>query len=182
MLRMVLLPLLAVAVAYDLRERRIPNGLVVIAIAIACVLSLATTLGFRVGESNAESIGGMFLGLTLGIAAGLVLFAIGAVGAGDGKLLGVIGAFLGPWGLVTTVLYAGVTGGLLALAGAARRQTLIPVLLRTRDLGLHLVTFGRVGERWTVDSPGAVSIPFAVPIAIGALLALVFPLLSGGAS
>ncbi len=172
---------LAAAVYADLRERRIPNALIVLGLAVATLLAAIKQLDWLPGpDLGATSFITMLLGLVIGLSIGFALFAAGAIGAGDGKLLGVIGAFLGPWGVVSAVMYGGMAGGLMALVQAARRHTLIPVLLRTRDLGLHLVSFGRAGERWSIDSPGAAAIPFAVPLAVGAFLGLLFPLLPGG--
>lgn len=172
---------LAAAVYTDVRERKIPNALVLAGLVVGLALAALQSAGWWPAvPAAAGSIGAALTGAGLGLAAGVIFFALGALGAGDGKLLAVVGAFLGPMGLFVAVLYGGIAGGLLALAAAVRRGTILPVLLRTRDLALHLVTFGRRGERWTVDSSGAVSVPYGVAIALGALVAWFFPGLPGG--
>ncbi|NIP81609.1 MAG: hypothetical protein GWM90_21290, partial [Gemmatimonadetes bacterium] len=45
--------------------------------------------------------------------------------------------------------------------------TLIPTLLRFRELVLHMVSFGRVGERRTLAMPGAVTVSYGVAVAAG---------------
>lgn len=159
--------LLAAAVYSDIRDRKIPNDLVMVGLLAGLVVGAVQVGGWPVAA---------VAGAVLGLAVGLALFALGALGAGDGKLLAVVGAFLGPVGLVMAVLYAGLAGGVLALADALRQGTLPVALLRTRSLALHLVTFGRRGERWTVSSPGAASIPYGVAIAAGAVAAWFLPL------
>ena len=52
-----------------------------------------------------------FLGVS-----GFALFARGWLGAGDAKLLGAVGAFLGPNTGVSAFLYASAIGGIWALA------------------------------------------------------------------
>jgi prepilin peptidase CpaA len=165
----VLVVLLAVATVTDLKERRIPNALT----ATGILVGLA--LGLLQGQVAAS-----FLGLGAALAVGLPLFALGAVGGGDAKLLGAVGALLGPTSLVSAILYAGLAGGAMTVLQAVRRGTIVPLLLRTFDLALWAVTLGRRGMRLSLDSPGAISIPYGAAIAVGALAAWFFPLLAGG--
>ena len=57
-------------------------------------------------------------GWATGLALFVPLYALGGMGAGDVKLLGAIGAWLGPMGAVWTGLYGAIAGGVLALAVA----------------------------------------------------------------
>jgi prepilin peptidase CpaA len=57
-------------------------------------------------------------GLALGLAMLLPLYVVGGLGAGDVKLLGVVGSFLGPWGAV-------VAGMATMMAGAVFGITII---------------------------------------------------------
>jgi hypothetical protein len=59
----------------------------------------------------------------------------------------------------------------LALAEAGRRGVVLPVLFRSRELVGHWASGGRAGERLTLASPGAVTIPYGVAIAVGSLAA-----------
>ena len=150
---------LMLAVWYDVSQRRIPNWLTVGGALDA--LALRAVVG---GQAVWVGLAGGFVGFALGI----VLFALGAMGAGDGKLLATVGVCLGFDVLIRALPLIGAVGGVLALVVTARNGTLIPTLLRFRDLLVHLVTFGHVGERRTLAMPGAVTVPYGVAVAMGA--------------
>lgn len=163
--------LLVTAVVTDVRSRRIPNWLTVSG-AVAG-LGLAAV---EMGSFPSTSLFGIMVALALAVP----LFALGGIGAGDAKLLAAVGAFTGPGGLLPVVLYGGVAGGVLGFLMALRRGVILPVLAGTRDLMLYLVTFGRHGERRSLDMPGAHTVPYGVAIAAGALAAWFFPISLGG--
>lgn len=167
-----MLVMLGVAVFTDLRERRIPNKVTatgaVVALGIAAV---------EVGGLPTASL----LGLVIALAVSFPAFALGALGAGDAKLLAAVGAFMGTGGLIAALLYGGVAGGLLGLASAVRRGVIIPVFIEAKNLFLYMVTLGRHGARRTIQDPGARTIPYGVAIAAGAVMAWFVPLSTGGA-
>jgi prepilin peptidase CpaA len=150
---------LTLAVVYDLRERRIPNALTVGGLFAALVLRLVI--------DPVSAVGGL-QGAGLGLVVALPLFALGAFGAGDGKLVIAMGAFLGWEGLPAALLVTGVVGGFLSLVYAVRRGVLIPVLYQARDLALYCFTLGRAGERRTLSGPSGTTVPYGVAIAVGA--------------
>lgn len=156
----VLTVVLVLAVWFDVTRRRIPNWLTVGGVVAAMVVR-----GFLGGEAVEAGL----LGGALGLALGLLLFAIGAMGAGDGKLLATVGCFLGLGTFTLALPLIGLVGGLLALAVSAHNGTLYPTLLRSYDLIIHIVTFGRIGDRRTLEMPGAVTIPYGVAVAAGAV-------------
>jgi prepilin peptidase CpaA len=155
----VLTVVLVLSVWFDVSQRRIPNWLTVGGAVAALVLR---------GFIGGGAVWAGLLGGTVGLALGLLLFAIGVMGAGDGKLLATVGFFLGFGVFVQALPLIGVVGGLLALAATARSGTLLPTLLRFRELVVHVLTFGRVGERRTLTMPGAVTVPYGVAVAAGA--------------
>lgn len=155
----VLIVVLVLAIWFDVSRRRIPNWLTVGGAVAALVVR---------GFIGAEAVWAGILGGTMGLSLGILLFAVGAMGAGDGKLLATVGSFLGFGVFVQALPLIGLVGGLLALAVTARNGTLLPTLLRFRELVLHTVTFGRVGERRTLAMPGAVTVPYGVAVAAGA--------------
>lgn len=167
-----MLAVLTVAVVTDVRERRIPNWLTAGGAALGVGLAAVEAGGF-------PSLA--FMGIVVALLLSFPLFAMGGLGAGDAKLLAAVGAFTGPGGLLPVVLYGGVAGGVLGFAMAVRRGVILPVLAATRDLMVWLVTFGRHGERRTLDMPGGHTIPYGVAIAAGAVVAWFFPLTLGGA-
>ena len=93
-----------IATVSDVISHRIPNKVLAPALAVAFVLS-ATTQGVF-GLSLALA------GMAVGLAMLLPVYAVGAMGAGDVKMLAVAGAYLGPHG----ALLAGAILGLFWLA------------------------------------------------------------------
>jgi prepilin peptidase CpaA len=65
-----------------------------------------------------EGISGLLFslgGLVIGISIFFILYFMGWMGAGDAKLMGVIGASLGAKGVISVILYTSVVGGIYAL-------------------------------------------------------------------
>jgi prepilin peptidase CpaA len=154
---------LVIAALTDLRARRIPN--------VLTVAGLALALAFR-SVSGGAAVGEGLLGAGLAFAVMLPLFATRGVGGGDAKLMIMVGAFLGPKGFVVALLATAIVGGVMSLAAAARRGVVLPALFNTGDLLKWVFTLGRRGERTTLLSPGAVSVPYGVAIAVGSAVAL----------
>jgi prepilin peptidase CpaA len=128
---------LIAAAVFDLRYQKIPNALTFPTILIALAYA-----GFARGlDGLLFSAGGLVLGMGILI----VPYLMGGMGAGDVKLLGAVGAILGPLGVVNAfvltafigVIYAGLfvllryrrTGGF-----AARLATMFKTYLRTGQL------------------------------------------------
>lgn len=156
----VLAAMLVLAVWFDVRQRRIPNWLTVGGALTALVLR--TFIGL---DAVWSGLGGGAVGLSLG----MLLFALGAMGAGDGKLLAAVGACLGLTVFVQALPLIAIAGGVLALVVTTVNGTLFPTLLRFRELVFHFLTLGRLGERRTLAMPGAVTIPYGVAVAAGAV-------------
>jgi prepilin peptidase CpaA len=160
---------MAAAGIWDLVQRRIPNALV--------VSGLVLGVGIRFIVSDHSLITGL-LGAGLALALTFPLFALRAMGGGDVKLFAVTGMFLGPTGFFAALLLSALAGGAIGLFAALRGGVILPVLLRTRDLGVNALTLGRAGERLTLDSPEAITVPYGAAIAIGSLA--VWFVLGGG--
>src|SRR5215207_852064 len=146
----VLVILVGYAAWTDLRSRRIPNRLTLGI--LLCGLALRAVEGM-----GPLTIG--LLGAGLGLAIAVVLFGLGAVGGGDGKLLIGVGAFLGYERYLGALLLIAVLGGLLGLVEAVRRGVILPAALNATGMVRRWLTFGRSGVTRTVDSPGAVTVP-----------------------
>ena len=97
---------LVLAAANDLQFRNIPNLL----------NFLVTGLGilyygwFHGLEGLIFSVSGMLLGIALLIGP----YLLGGMGAGDAKLMGAVGAILGPKGVFVSFLYTAFVGGIYA--------------------------------------------------------------------
>jgi prepilin peptidase CpaA len=100
----------AVAMAWDLKTRRIPN-LLTFGAALAAVATHAYTGG-------PAAAGWSVLGWLVGVAFFLPIFALGGMGAGDVKLLAALGAWLGPGQTVWLALFSLIAGGVLGIAVA----------------------------------------------------------------
>jgi prepilin peptidase CpaA len=153
--------LVGAAAYYDLRYRRIPNLLTVTGLAVALVL--------RGWMGLDEFLAGL-AGAAIAALVSVPLFSIRALGGGDGKLLIAVGGFMGPNRLFGALLLIALVGGVMGLVDALRRKVVLPVLLNTAGLLKRLVTFGRGGTRPELDTPGVITIPYGVAIAIGGLI------------
>jgi len=155
----------AVGGVIDIRSHRIPN-LVTFG---GAVLGLTASLWLGGLSGLGHSAGGW----ATGVALFLPLFMLGGMGAGDVKLLGAVGAWLGPMGAVWSGFFAVMAGGVLALvvgAWAGYRGKAFANLW-------GLIAFWRVaGIRplpglTLADAPGP-RLPYGVAIAVGTCVAV----------
>ena len=154
-----------IACVCDLRTTRIPNLLTFGGAALAIVYSV---LAFGVA-GLLMSVGGWITGAALF----LPMFALGGMGAGDVKLAACLGAWLGPRASLFIALYSALAGGVmalvLALATGYFRQAV-------RNVWLLLAHWRVVGLRplpeLTLEGSRGPRLPFALPIAAGALAAI----------
>jgi prepilin peptidase CpaA len=98
--------ILLVACTFDVRTRRIPNGLIVVGYLGAIVSAYLSGLPTMVA---------LFGGAIAGLFILLPFYLLSLIGAGDVKLFSVVGAFLGPQALVPCLLLMALSGGVLAL-------------------------------------------------------------------
>jgi len=155
----------AAACWFDVRTRRIPNGLTFPGAALGLV---ASTLAHG-PQGTMTSVAGLILGVALFFP----LFLLRGLGAGDVKLMGALGAWLGTWVMFGVAFYTSLAGGVLALALIARhpygRQAVRNVWL----LLTHWRVFGiRPLDSVTLETSKGPKLPYALPIAAG--LALTF--------
>jgi len=169
--------LLAMAVVSDLRTRRIPNTLAVTGIGLAFAMHIAAM------ATGAAALAGPgwwspFAGLAAGFALLLPLHLLRATGAGDVKLMTMVGAFVGAPSVLTATLYTLVAGGVLSLVFMLSRgvaaQTLANVRFMLTDWALRAVS-GQ-GARLAPLQTTAARLPYAVAIALGTDAALLWPL------
>lgn len=169
----VLMVLLLLATREDIRSHRIPNKLVLVGVVLGLGLNglLPGGLGF-----NSEVPGGIgwlqaLKGLALGIAVFLPIYLLRAMGAGDVKLMGMVGAFLGAGDLIGAVIATFIAGGVMALVVALWSKQLMNMLQN-----IKLMLFGgllkmNAGQLPTMnDLPVSVAkLPYAVAITVGTL-------------
>ncbi len=150
------------AVLTDLRTRTVPNVLV----ACGAVAGVAA----NVWSFGAAGAAGSVTGAVVGMAVFLPFFLLRGMGAGDVKLMGALGACLGTVAVLQTALIAALAGAVLAILAALRSGLLGRTLANTgRLLGSWLTRGPRRSAELSLDNPQALKIPYALPIAAGAL-------------
>ena len=156
--------LVAIAAAYDIRYRRIPNWLVLVGIIAGFGLNLYLSSGpglLRAAE-----------GFGLGFILYFPLYLLRARGAGDVKLLAAVGAITGPGNCFWVFLLTAVLGGLIALvwlmiAGRVR-HTFFNVGWIMRDL-LHMRAPYQSNAELDVTTTKGMRLPHGAMIAVGAI-------------
>jgi len=151
---------LSAAVVTDLRRHQIPNALVLSGLLAALALQAIANGWLGVGTG--------LLGATTGLVCFIPFYMLRGMGAGDVKLLAVVGAFLGPKGALIAALAALIAGG----AGAV-----LYVGLRAAREGLKATDRGGlaalVPAAWIgADSARRDRLPYALPIAVGGCVSL----------
>lgn len=157
--------LLAASVWHDVRARRIPNAVVFPGMLLALALhALApATMG---GMGILSALGG----LAVGLAVLMPMYALRLMGAGDVKLLAMVGAFVGAGQVGAVALATLVAGGVLALCVAAWQGSLRRLLGNTRQMMLHSGFAAMAGVFAAPVAPAAPAsgrLPYAVAIAAG---------------
>ena len=161
-----LLGSMAMGATLDVKNRRIPNWLTVSTLVVA-LLVRAIPGGPLLSQG--------LLGFGLAFVVVLPVFGLRLMGGGDAKLLMVVGALLGPVPFLVAFLYTSVVGGVLALATAVVSGRHTDLWTRCVAFLTSLATFGTRGLKLSVSSPSALTIPYGVAIAIGAVTAHFFP-------
>lgn len=163
---LLLLGILLVSCYTDLKERRILNILVLPGMLLALVLHLAQ-----------QGLAGILFwgkGTLAGIALLFIPFVLGGIGAGDVKLLGVVGSFKGAWFAFQTFLCAAILGGLFSLIVLCKEKKLKSTLGNVgKALKVLLFSSFRVINLGSFAQEKFVAIPYGLAIALGAILCLV---------
>lgn len=148
--------------------RRIPNWLILLSLIVALGLN-----GLRGMTEFYQSL----IGIGVGIGILFIPFAFRWIGAGDVKLLGVMGAFVGPYLLPRVLWYSIlVTGGMALITVICRRLSMGFLTRASLDLKqamLVLLTFGRVQDASANARTGTNSqgVPWGVGIGLGTVVA-----------
>lgn len=152
---MLLITLIVVCLITDLKDRKIYNKVLLPALIIALILSFISEGFMGVGYS--------ILGLFLGMAFLIIPYAISGgkgMGAGDVKLMGVIGAIGGSIFVLKAFFFTAIAGGVIALI----------VLFNHKQLKN---TLEKMAAGLFAPVEAQLSFPYGVAIFIGTLVALI---------
>jgi prepilin peptidase CpaA len=159
-----LLGLVGAAAGMDLHERRIPNVLVLVGLALAFAVQWSLH-GAGVGSQR------WILGLLTGGGLFFPLYLLRGMGAGDVKLMAAVGAFVGPEPALEIVLVTCVIGGVWALAAVVFKGAVKSV--GTNMVAILLSRGGQCGSLFETKKgaapPSVGSLPYGVAIALGTL-------------
>jgi prepilin peptidase CpaA len=153
------LALVIAAAAFDLHSRRIPNVLVLLGLIAAVPVQWIVHGGTT----------GLWLGLqgvATGIAVMLPFYLLRAFGAGDAKLMGAIGAFVGPSAVLMIALATFFVGGLWALTLVVQRRQL-------RHAGNSMFLMCTSFEQHKTQTTSLGRLPYGVAIALGTMATMV---------
>jgi len=157
------LALTLLAALLDWRSRRIPNWLTVPGL-LSGVVVHALIAG---GPGALFALKGAGLALILL----LPLVALRALGAGDWKLMGAVGAFLG-WKLFLFVLLGSIlASGIMAVVQVLRMGRVMETLRNMVTLVRGFFTFGlKKNPQISLDNPRLLKLPFGVAVAAATLV------------
>lgn len=170
----ILCALLLVAVWNDVKQYRIPNKLVFVGAALGLLLNsvLPEGQGFVSDAPGAIGLLKALAGLGVGLAIMLPLYILRAMGAGDVKLMAMVGAFLGPQATIGAILLTFAIGGAMSLLFAVKHKSLARLLSNVSTMlktsAFKILFFNEIP---TLD-PAAVSagrLPYGVAIAAGTI-------------
>jgi prepilin peptidase CpaA len=142
----------------DWRWRRIPNWLTVPGLLIG--IAVNAWIYRWAGTKNA------LLGAGLGLILLLPFVVIRSLGAGDWKLMGALGAFLGSQRLIAVLLGTILVNGIMAVIMVIWKRRVKQTLRNMVSLAGSLLTFHLPGPEVSLDHPDSFKIPFGIGVAI----------------
>ncbi|MEC5422966.1 prepilin peptidase [Virgibacillus sp. C22-A2] len=162
MIDIFLIIILLICLVTDIKSRKIYNKVIYPA--------LLATFIFQFSMGGWEGLSHSFIGFLIGFGLLLIPYFMGGMGAGDVKLLALIGAMKGSAFVFQSFLYIAIIGALMAIAIILlRRGMLKSMLYYVSSLKSGVVLKGGV-SRGSITA----TYPYGVAIAGGAFLGLAF--------
>lgn len=159
-----LILLVIAAAVIDMQSLRIPNWLTVGGMVLGLAWNTALAPAIHIGLLWA------FAGLALGLVLLLPFYALKVMGAGDVKLMAMVGAFLEFPGILYAILFTFIAGGVLAVAFALARRSGGRLAGNVGDITRNMVFGLMSGVRPTLPltaGPSIGKLPYGISIAIG---------------
>ena len=155
----------AVCIAADLRTRRIPN--------LLSGLGILTGLALNTAYSGGDGFLASLVGLLLMAALLAMPFALGGLGGGDVKMMGAVGALLGPRAALVALLIGMMLGGVIMAVHLVRRGRLGSTVKTVGLMAAGSILGGSLEPlRVSPGAPGAIALPYGVPLGLGTLAVL----------
>ena len=155
----------AICIATDVRTRRIPN--------LVCGLGMVTGLAINTIHGGGAGLLASASGLLLAVALLLFPFAMGGLGGGDVKMMGAIGALLGPRATLDGVLVGMMLGGAVMMIHLARQHRLRETVVNVGTMATASVLGGSLEPlRVSAAQPGAIALPYSIPLGLGTIAVL----------
>jgi prepilin peptidase CpaA len=156
--------LLVIAAISDFRTYKIPNLLTVSGIIFGLIYS--TVVPFSIHHGFLWALGGLLLGFSIL----LPLYALGVMGAGDVKLMAMVGAFLGVTDTLHAVIFTFIAGGIAALVFAIFNKSLLRMLGNVKNAAQMMTMSVIGGFRPDIQIEASQSVgklPYGICISIG---------------
>jgi prepilin peptidase CpaA len=155
--------LLAIVAGWtDYRSRRIPNWLTVPALAVG--------IGINVAAAGWGGLRTSLLGAGLGLLLLLPFVLLRSLGAGDWKLAGALGAFVGTGVLVNLLVGSVFVAGIMAVALVIYKRRVRQTLRNIGHVLVSLVRFRSPGSEVSLDNPQSLKVPYGVALAFTVVL------------
>jgi prepilin peptidase CpaA len=173
----VIVVLLCIACWRDVQSRRIPNTLVVVGLALGLFIQAAAPSGsglFHPTQAGSLGLTAALLGAVVGLALLMPFYVFRAMGAGDVKLMAMMGAWLGAtsvaWAALFTLLAGGVLSIIVMLATRSSRQVFsnLHAMLAPAIVNPSPSALTASGDRTNNSRETTGRMPYAIAIAAGA--------------
>ena len=160
------LTLTFLAAAVDWRTRKIPNWLTVPGVLAGITLRTVIS-GWPGAKASLEGVG-------LALALLLPLVLLRALGAGDWKLMGAVGAFMGPILFLFILFGSLLASGLMSVIQMIKTKRVKETFRNIFDLVRGFGVFGfRPNPKISLDNPKLLKIPFGVAVAASTAICFV---------
>ena len=161
---LLLLPLAVIVIYYDVRFRRIPNAVVLVALIAGLAINISFS-GLAGAMSSVKGLGLAFLPMFL-------MHIFGALGAGDVKLFAAIGAVVGVGLVPMTFVVVVMLGAVLAVYSMLRSGTVFSTLHGVLRIFVGLLP-GWEMPRFAMPPDRRHTIPYGVAITLGSLISTI---------
>ena len=163
----VLATLLVAAMCIDIRTMRIPKLLTFGGAGLALLLAL--------WPDSHPGILNELAGLALGLIALLPLRVAGVLGAGDVKLMAMVGAFVGMPEIFSALVFSMIAGGIAAVGFALFRRKSLQMLRNVQEtLTVGMVTIAAGHAPSLASMPSIGKLPYAIGICAGSIAWIVY--------